>query len=70
MTMLKTVATPTGEWPPVVDYRGRTLFSQFKSIYSISHRRPVGHEALILATRGEQPVIAEMLMQTSTSEDG
>lgn len=56
MMMLKTVATPTGEEPPVVDYRGHTLFSAFQPIYSISHRRPVGHEALIRATQGNKTV--------------
>lgn len=67
MTMLKTVATPTGEWPPVVDYRGHTLFSQFQPIYSISHRRPVGHEALIRAKRGEQRVSPDTLLSVPTT---
>lgn len=34
-------------------HQGLTLYSHFQPIYSLAHRRPVGHEALLRARTGE-----------------
>lgn len=65
--MLRTAAIPTGELSLVVDYREHVLFSAFQPIYSISHRRPVGHEALIRATHGSRQVNPEALLTIPAS---